>query len=203
MEKQKKQKIIVSDVALDKIVKSASNGDEMAFSQIVKIFQNEIYNMAMYITQNREDALDASQEVFIKLWRSLPGFRGECSIKSYIMKLTKNTSLDIVRKQSRNQSTSLTVENEKGDEVELDIADDSEDSNPEKSYLRQEKIQKVRDAIGKLDIDQRQIIIMRDINGMSYCEIADTLGINEGTVKSRLNRARSELKKILLEGNYF
>lgn len=203
MEKQKKQKIIVSDVALDKIVKSASNGDEMAFSQIVKIFQNEIYNMAMYITQNREDALDASQEVFIKLWRSLPGFRGECSIKSYIMKLTKNTSLDIVRKQSRNQSTSLTVENEKGDEVEIDIADDSEDSNPEKSYLRQEKIQKVRDAIGKLDIDQRQIIIMRDINGMSYCEIADTLGINEGTVKSRLNRARSELKKILLEGNYF
>ena len=104
MEKQKKQKIIVSDVALDKIVKSASNGDEMAFSQIVKIFQNEIYNMSMYITQNREDALDASQEVFIKLWRSLPGFRGECSIKSYIMKLTKNTSLDIVRKRSRNQS---------------------------------------------------------------------------------------------------
>jgi len=192
-----------TEVAIARIVQLAASGNERAFEQLVSIYECDVYNMAMYMTKNRDDALDISQEVFVKLWQSLRGFRGECSIKSYIMKLTKNASLDLMRKKSRRQSASLTVENDKGEEVEMDIPDSSWEANPEEAYLRAERIQKVRAGIMKLDEEQRQIIIMRDMNGMSYVDIAEALGINEGTVKSRLNRARSALKKILTDGNYF
>ena len=195
--------IIVTDVALEKIVKLASEGNEKAFSQLVSIYEGAVYNMAMYIVKNREDALDISQEVFVKLWQSLPSFRGECSIKSYIMKLTQNAALDLKRKQSRRQSVSLTAVNDKGEEVQLDIVDSSDDANPSEAYLRKEKVQKVREGLLRLDEDQRKIIIMRDMNGMSYSDIAYALDISEGTVKSRLNRARGALKKILTDGNYF
>ena len=193
----------VSEVALERIVKLAASGNERAFEQLVSIYESAVYNMAMYTVKNRDDALDVSQEVFVKLWQSLPTFRGECSIKSYIMKLTKNASLDLMRKKSRRQSISLTVENDKGEEAQLDLPDTSDEANPEQAYLREERIRKVREGLLRLDDEQRQIIIMRDMNGMSYAEIADALGLNEGTVKSRLNRARSALKKILTDGNYF
>ena len=193
----------VSEIALERIVKLAISGNERAFEQLVSIYESAVYNAAIYITKNHDDALDVSQEVFVKLWQSLPTFRGECSIKSYLMKLTKNASLDLMRRRTRRQTDSLTVENDKGDEVEREIADDSIEANPEKAYLRAERVQKVREGIMKLDEDQRQLIIMRDMEGMSYAEIADALGIGEGTVKSRLNRARSALKKILIDGNYF
>lgn len=193
----------VSEVALDRIIKLAASGNERAFEQLVSIYEGTVYNMAMYMTKNHDDALDVSQEVFVKLWQSLPSFRGECSMKSYIMKLTRNAALDLKRKRSRRQSTSLTVENDRGEEVEMDIPDTSVESNPEEAYLRAERIQKVREGIMKLDDEQRQMIVMRDMNGMSYADIAKALGMNEGTVKSRLNRARSALKKILTDGNYF
>lgn len=193
----------VSPAALDRIVKLASAGNEKAFEQLVSIYESAVYNAAFYMTKDREDALDVSQEVFIKLWQSLPSFRGECSIKSYIMKLTKNASLDLLRRRSRRQTESLTLENEKGEEIQLDIPDTSEEANPTDAYLKKEKIRKVREGIMKLDEEQRQIIIMRDMEDMPYSEIASALGIGEGTVKSRLHRARSALKKILEDGNYF
>ena len=199
----KDKEIVFSDAAVERITEMAANGNEQAFEQLVRIYENAVYNMAMYITQSREDALDVSQEVFVKLWQSLPTFRGECSLKSYLMKLTRNASLDLMRKRSRRQSVSLTSENEKGEEIQLDIPDTSDDANPEQLYLKNERIQKVREGLSRLDEEQRQIIIMRDMNGMSYTDIANALNINEGTVKSRLNRARSALKKLLLEGNYF
>ena len=192
-----------TETAIQRIVQLAASGNERAFEQLVTMYESAVYNMAMYTVKNHDDALDISQDVFVKLWQALPTFRGECSIKSYIMKLTKNASLDLMRRRSRRQSDSLTVENDKGEEIERDIADTSIDANPEEAYLRAERIRKVREGIMKLDGEQRELIIMRDMNGMSYAEIASTLGLNEGTVKSRLNRARSALKKILTDGNYF
>ena len=201
MEKYKGES--VSPVALDRIVRLASAGNEKAFEQLVSIYESAVYNAAFYMTKDREDALDVSQEVFIKLWQSLPSFRGECSIKSYLMKLTKNASLDLLRRRSHRQTESLTLENDKGEEIQLDIPDTSEEANPSDAYLKKEKIRKVREGIMKLDEEQRQIIVMRDMENMPYSEIAFALGIGEGTVKSRLHRARSALKKILEDGNYF
>ncbi len=193
----------VSELAIERLVQMSAEGNEKAFSQLVSIYEDSVFNMAMYITKNREDALDVSQEVFLKLWRTLESFRGECSIKSYLMKLTKNAALDLKRRNSYRQTVSLTMENDEGESSQLDIADTSEDANPQEAYLRRERIEKVRRAISELDEEHRQVIVMREMNGMSYREISDALGINEGTVKSRINRARSALKKILTDGNIF
>ena len=193
----------VSELAIERLVQMSAEGNEKAFSQLVSIYEDSVFNMAMYITKNREDALDVSQEVFLKLWRTLESFRGECSIKSYLMKLTKNAALDLKRRNSYRQTVSLTMENYEGESSQLDIADTSEDANPQEAYLRRERIEKVRRAISELDEEHRQVIVMREMNGMSYREISDALGINEGTVKSRINRARSALKKILTDGNIF
>ena len=193
----------VSELAIERLVQMSAEGNEKAFSQLVSIYEDSVFNMAMYITKNREDALDVSQEVFLKLWRTLESFRGECSIKSYLMKLTKNAALDLKRRNSYRQTVSLTMENDEGESSQLDIADTSEDANPQEAYLRRERIERVRRAISELDEEHRQVIVMREMNGMSYREISDALGINEGTVKSRINRARSALKKILTDGNIF
>ena len=193
----------VSEEIIQKLVSMARDGNERAFEQLVSIYEKSVFNMAMYITHDREDALDVSQEVFVKLWQTIQNYRGDASLLTYLMTLTKNAAYDLERKKARHRTTSLTLENEDGETVELDLPDRSDEANPEQNYLRKEKIETVRRAINALDRDWREIIIMRDINGMSYAEISGATGLTEGTVKSRLNRARQALKKILEKWNYF
>ena len=193
----------VSEEIIQKLVSMARDGNERAFEQLVSIYEKSVFNMAMYITHDREDALDVSQEVFVKLWQTIQNYRGDASLLTYLMTLTKNAAYDLERKKARYRTTSLTLENEDGETVELDLPDRSDEANPEQNYLRKEKIETVRRAINALDRDWREIIIMRDINGMSYAEISGATGLTEGTVKSRLNRARQALKKILEKWNYF
>jgi len=189
--------------ALVRLVKSAAEGNDDAFSEIVKIFEKPIYNMAMQTLRHREDALDLSQEVFLKLWRSLPSFRGECSVASFVMKIAKNTMLDLLRRKSTRQTLSLSVDNDDGETEEYDLPDPSPDSNPAVAYERQEQIKAVRQAIAELSEEHREMILMRDIQGLSYDEIGEILELEAGTVKSRLFRARASLKKILEKRNFF
>lgn len=189
--------------ALIRLVKSAADGDDNAFSELVKIFEKTIYNMAMQSLHNREDALDLSQDVFLKLWRALPSFRGECSVASFVMKIAKNTMLDILRRRSTRQTLSLSVDNDDGESEEYEIPDPAIDSNPAAAYERQEQIKAVRQAIAELGDEHREMILMRDIQGLSYEEIGEILELEAGTVKSRLFRARAALKKILEKRNFF
>lgn len=189
--------------ALARLVKSASEGDDNAFSEIVKIFEKPIYNMAMQTLRHREDALDLSQDVFLKLWHSLPSFRGECSVASFVMKIAKNTILDRLRQKGSRQTFSLSRDSDDGENEEYDIPDTDIDSNPAAAYERQEQIKAVRQAISELSDEHREMILMRDIQGLSYEEIGEILELEAGTVKSRLFRARSALKKILEKRNFF
>ena len=200
---RKKYPTAVSEDMEKRLVGMARDGNDKAFEQLVTIYEKTVFNMAMYIMKDREDALDVSQEVFIKLWRSLESFRGESSLKTYLMMLTRNAAYDLLRKKKRMQSAPLYYENEDGKETSMDIVDESDEANPEQSYLKKEKIETVRKAISTLDPSYRDVIIMRDISSMSYAEIARVTGLAEGTVKSRLSRARMALKKILQEWNYF
>ena len=189
--------------ALSVLLKAAVEGDDNAFSEIVKIFEKPIYNMAFQALHNREDALDLSQDVFLKLWRSMSSFRGECSVASFITKIAKNTILDRLRYKSTRNTISLTTEDPDGDTEETDIPDNSVDSNPAAAYERQEQINMVRKAISELSDEHREVILMRDIQGLSYEEIGEILSLEHGTVKSRLFRARNALKKILEKRNFF
>lgn len=189
------------------LMKRAAAGSEAAFSDIVRYFEKTVYNLSMQAVRNREDALDVSQEVFLKLWRTAGSYRGECSVNSWIIRITRNTSLDLLRRRSARPTESLTLRaddgcGERGEEgAEREIPSGGVEEDPVASYERRERIEAVRCAISELGEEHREIIVLRDIEGMSYAEIGEALGLEAGTVKSRLYRARNTLKEILQKRN--
>lgn len=152
------------------------------------------------IVKNPEDAKDISQETFLKAYKSLSTFKGESEFSTWLYKIAKNCALDFVRKQ---KIISLSSDSSGEDGEGFDIPDRSEKTNPEKSALQKEKNEILYSAILLLSDEHREIIILRDINGYSYEQISQMLSIEQGTVKSRIFRAREALKKILLKKNYF
>jgi len=188
---------------LAELMRRAASGEDAAFESLVRHFEGMVYSFALQSLRRREDAEDATQEVFLKLWRTLGTWRDEASVKTYIMRIARNTVIDMIRRRNSRPTDSLTVEDDDGEESQLDIADTDTSSNPAADYARREQIAEVRRAIDELEPEHREIIILRDINGLSYAEIAEATGLYPGTVKSRLSRAREKLKEILKTRNFF
>lgn len=182
------------------LVKRAKKGDENAFGEIVALYQKAVYNSALYIAKNAEDALDISQEVFFKLWKTLNGFKGEASLKTWIAKITRTCAIDYVRSRNAKSSLSLTPDDE---EKEVEIIDTDTAANPQENYRKKEEAEAVRRAVSSLQSPTKEIIIMREFQNLSYAEIAALLNVPEGTVKSRISRGREQLKEILKEWNFF
>ena len=188
---------------LSELMRRAASGEDAAFESLVRHFEGMVYAFALQSLRRREDAEDATQEVFLKLWRSLSTWRDEASVKTYVMRIARNTVIDMIRHRNSHPTDSLTVEDDDGEESQREIADTDTASNPATDYARREQIEEIRRAIDKLPPDHREIIILRDINGLSYTEIADATGLDPGTVKSRLSRAREKLKEFLKTRNFF
>lgn len=188
---------------LAELMRRAASGEDAAFESLVRHFEGMVYSFALQSLRRREDAEDATQEVFLKLWRTLGTWRDEASVKTYIMRIARNTVIDMIRRRNSHPTDSLTVEDDDDNDRQLDIADTDTTSNPAADYARREQIEEVRRAIDELDADHRELIILRDINGLSYDEIAEATGLYPGTVKSRLSRAREKLKNILKTRNFF
>lgn len=182
------------------LIKKAKSGDEQAFSAIVKLYEKQVYNSALYIAKNREDAFDISQEVFLKLWRTLPAFRGEASLKTWIAKITRTCAIDYVKARNAKTASSLTYEND--EEKDIEVIDDDVSSNPMQSYERKETVAAVRQAVDTLPEPIRETLILREFHDLSYADIAKLLGISEGTVKSRISRGREQIKLFLKNGNF-
>lgn len=181
------------------LIKLAKLGDEQAFEEIVRLYEKSVYNSALYIAKNREDAFDISQEVFLKLWRTLPSYRGDASLKTWVATVTRNCAIDFVRSRNLKQTSSLTCED---DEKEIDVADDDTASNPQKSFEQKERAEAVRKAVKALPEPIREALILREFHGLSYAEISGVLKISEGTVKSRISRGREQIKDFLKNGNF-
>ena len=190
---------------LKALIRSAQAGDESAFEQILTLIEVPVYRLAFSMLRHKQDAEDVSQEVLIKLWRTLPDYRFECPLLIYVLKMTRTTVLDLQRKNARRREheMSLTVEDEDGDRVEMDVTDTSVDANPAEHLTRAERIAEVRRAIEDLPPAERDMIMLKDIQGLSYAQIADLLSIEEGTVGSRLSRARKKLEKNLKKRKIF
>lgn len=176
------------------LVAKARKGSSEAFGVLVRQTQLLVYNLALRMTKNEQDALDMSQEAYIKAWKSISKFEGNCSFSSWMYTITRNVCIDHAKKMKGRGTLSLTVDDGEGERCELALASDD---GPEKIYEQKERVQAARDAIEKLSDIQREVIILCDIEGFSYKETALTLGIEEGTVKSRLFRAREKLHQIL------
>lgn len=176
------------------LVERAKRGDVAAFEQLIAQYEKKVYNLAFRLTGNHEDASDVAQEAFIRVYNSLPEFRGDSSFATWLYRIVNNVGMDELRKRKRQRATSLddTVTVEDG-EMTRQLADSA--GGPEQALERVETQRAVQESINSLDEEYRMVVVMCDLQGYSYNEIAETLGINLGTVKSRLHRARQALKE--------
>ena len=190
------------NMKLEDLLLLAKKGDGRAFEQIVLQTERAVYNLALSIVKKKEDAEDVTQETYLRLWRAASEVKLESSLKLYILRTARNLALDLIRKNSKRDEIDTVILDAEG-EFEIDVADDSPDSRPDESYLRKVEKEVIRQSIEELPSAAREIIVLRDIEGLSYTEIADMLGLAEGTLKSKLFRARERLRKLILSKNIF
>jgi len=180
-----------------RIVQKVIRGDVNAFEKLVLEYEKSVYNIALRMTGNSEDASDMTQEAFIKAYNSLQSFRGDSKFSVWLYRIATNVCLDFLRSRSRKPTVSLSVEDNEGEEVQLDVADESQ--SPELLLDRQMTRESVRRGLETLSPEYRQILLLREIRGLSYDEISQALGLEVGTVKSRIFRARKKLCTFLLQ----
>ena len=172
-------------------------GDVNAFEDLVTEHEKGVYAIAQRMTGNAEDAADMTQETFIKAYNSLSSFRGDSKFSVWLYRIATNVCLDFLRSRSRKPTVSLSVEDDDGEETQMDIADESQ--SPEQLLERGLTRDAVRRGLKSLSPEYRQILLLREIQGLSYEEIAEALVLEVGTVKSRIFRARKRLCAFLLE----
>ena len=186
----------MTEVSEKKIIEKVLGGDANAFEELVLKYEKTVYNLALRMVGDRDDASDMTQEAFIKAYGSLSSFRGDSKFSVWIYRITTNVCLDFLRSKSRKQQVSLTVSDDDED-AQLDIPGPS--STPEQQLIKKISMQSVEEGLKTLPDKQRQILVMRELGGMSYAEIGAALSLEEGTVKSRIFRARKRLCAFLLD----
>lgn len=181
----------------EELIQAAQKGNLEAYEVLISQYEKKIYALCLNLLKNSEEAYDAAQEVCIKLWKQLSTFKGQSKLSTWIYRMTTNQCLDILRKNKRKgQEISLFLDEESGEEEKL--TDQTAIWQDISSHMEEKELGEVlKQGIGELKEDYRVIIVLRDIEQRSYEEISDILDISLGTVKSRLSRARSTLKKIL------
>ena len=184
------------------LVARARSGDQSAFEQLVLEHQNKVYSLAFRMVNDREEAADLAQEAFLRAWQGLPAFQGESSFATWVYRLTTNLCIDYIRRQKRRQEIQPVASLDDPDSGLGEPTDWKQD--PQRHVERQELHRALAKALQRLPDHQRQILVMRELSGLSYREIGEALDLDLGTVKSRIARARKTLQKILLaEGNLF
>lgn len=180
------------------LIKRCQQGDVDAFDELVEKYQSQIINIAYGMLSNTEDAYDAAQEVFVKIYKSIGGFKGKSSLSTWIYRIVSNVCNDMLRKRQRSAAVvSINSVRDNDDDKDLDLVDDA--PTPEELLELSEAQRTLRLAISELSAEYREILTLSDIEQLRYEEIADILKCPVGTVKSRLNRARNALKKKLLK----
>lgn len=178
------------------LVERAQHGDRDAFERLVNRYQHRVFNHVSRMVESPDDAADLTQDIFIKVFRSLNRFRGQASFQTWLYRVTANVCVDRHRRARRSPQLARPVETDAGPgEAEPEVPD--WDDNPERQMLTSELQQQVKLAILELSDKLRPVIVMHDLEGQSYEEIAAALQIPLGTVKSRLFNARAALKERL------
>ena len=188
----------------NELIKKAQNGDGAAFEELISPYTTIVYNIALRILGNPEDASDASQEALIRVYRNIGKFKGDSKFSTWLYRIAYNACIDEYRRRkSKLNIASVSVDDsyDDSDNPLLEIPDTS--PTPEEHTLKNERSKMLYDAISQLSPISKSAVLLRDVNGLSYEEIAEIQNCSLGTVKSRINRARQQLKEILLQQNYF
>jgi RNA polymerase sigma-70 factor (ECF subfamily) len=182
------------------IIEKVLAGDNNAFGALVEAYQDKVYNLALRMCGNADDAFDLAQDAFFRAWRGLSGFQFESAFSTWLFRLTSNVCLDWLRAKKRRPTVSLNTLDDEGEEVQMEIRDPGK--SPEELLLAAEDRSALAKAMNELPVEFREILTLRAIDDLSYTEIAEILHLREGTVKSRLSRARLALRnKLLQNGN--
>lgn len=182
------------------LIQKAKSGDEKSFEALILSCQGRAYNIALRYLHNEEDAFDALQESFIKIFRHLHKFKEDSRFDTWVYRIVVNTCNDILRKNSNLKITDsiYKVDDDEKESV-IEISDTSR--SPEEVIVNKEKSDYILLCLDKLNNEQKEVILLRDIQGFSYEEISEILKCSIGTVKSRINRSRSRLREIYMEQN--
>ena len=178
----------------ENIIARARRGDADAFEQLVVAYRDQVFRLALRMCGNEADADEVAQEAFLSAWKALPNFRGDSRFSTWLYQLTSHAAIDLMRRKKRQ----IAAE----DITEVSAPDPA--PGPQQQAEQSETRQAVRDAMAQLSPEYRQIVVLRFLQELSYEEIGAVLKLPPGTVKSRLNRAKSQLKDILSKsGNLF
>lgn len=176
------------------LICAAAGGDEAAFGELVQMYESKAYHLALRMCGNAEDAGDVAQDAFLAVWRGLPSFRGESGFSTWLYRLVSNAAIDHLRR-TKHQRAAVSLDD---GEWRPDVVDEA--PSPQERAERVELRDAVAQGLERLSDDHRTILVMREVQELSYEEIAQTLSLDMGTVKSRISRARNSLRKILLKG---
>ncbi len=181
------------------MLRAVRAGDPTAYRGLVEKYQGRLYTLVYGMIRNREDARDLTQEAFVKAYRSLDTFRAEAGFYTWLYRIAMNLTIDFARKRKRRGQIAEFDENIAQRDEDGDIAEVHEEESPGRILERKQTLARIMDAMEQLPEDQRQVVLLRELDGLSYKEIADAMGIPEGTVMSRLFYARKRLQKLLAE----
>lgn len=179
-----------------KLIQRAQEGSSDAFGELVRSYEKFIFNVACRMFSNVEDASDIAQEALIKAYKNINKFDFNSSFSTWLYRITVNVCIDEMRRRKGKETYSIDAEDEENG-LFIQLEDTSEGA--EEGVIRKETVSEVRQAIDKLSEEHKMVIILRDLQDLSYEEVAQTLGINVGTVKSRLARGRKNLKDIIIK----
>jgi RNA polymerase sigma-70 factor (ECF subfamily) len=182
------------------LVTAAQRGDADAFRQLVERYQRRVYQLAVGMVKDGDEAMDIAQETFVRVHRYLPSFKGDSSFFTWTYRIATNLSLDVVRRRGRGERVALRPGDE--EEAEIEAAMDPPSSalaGPQRMALNEELKQKLGEALESLSGNHRAILLLREVEGLSYEELSKALGIRKGTVMSRLFHARLKMQSKLRE----
>ena len=180
-------------------VEAARQGDQSAFEQLVHLYEKRVLALTTRMCKNPADAEEAAQEAFLSAWQGLPFFRGDASFSTWLYRLASNACVDLLRREGRRQSAAGPSLND--EEVQLEVPDTA--PSPQEQAERSELRQQIEAGLQALTPDHRQVLLLREMHQLSYDEIAQTLDVDVGTVKSRINRGRKQLRNFLLRSGNF
>ncbi|MBE7004365.1 MAG: sigma-70 family RNA polymerase sigma factor [Ruminococcaceae bacterium] len=179
------------------LILACQQGDEAAFEALIHLHEKKVYTLCRRMCRDEDDALEAAQDTFLAVWRGIGSYRADAAFSTWLYRLATNACLDLLRR-AKKHAGDVSLDDE---EAPLDPVDPA--PLPEEEVERAETRRMVREALGALPDDYRQILLLRETEQLSYNEIAEATGLELGTVKSRINRARLALRNYLAAGGNF
>ena len=180
-------------------IAAARNGDQESFEKLVRLYEKRVFSLTSRMCRNSADAEEAAQEAFLAAWQALPAFRGDASFATWLYRLVSNACVDILRREGRHQ----VMAGPSLDDEESSPEPPDKSPSPHALAERAELRRQIEAGLAALPPEYRQVLILREIHQCTYDEIAQICSIDLGTVKSRINRGRKRLRKILLESGNF